>query len=37
VLSYTGELKQSTPSPSIPDKKTIAHKEISISDEGVGI
>jgi hypothetical protein len=37
VLSYTGELKKSTPPSTTPHTKTVAHTEMSISDEGVGI
>lgn len=37
VLSYTGELKKGIVSTPIPPTKTVAHTEMSISDEGVGI
>lgn len=39
VLSYTGELKKSTPATpaSTPHTKTVTHTEMYISDEGVGI
>ena len=37
ILSYTGELKKGIVSAPIPPTKIVAHTEMSISDEGVGI